>query len=61
MSTFKEQLLTLRRVSIWGLGYLGYTSLIMLQSKGISADVHDFNETRINGLKNRDLSSYRSD
>ena len=34
MNDFRHRLLSTRRVSVWGIGYLGYTSLLRLQSKG---------------------------
>jgi len=50
MKFFKKRILDSRRISVWGLGYLGYTTLLLLQSKGFSADIHDFNQSRSNGL-----------
>ena len=50
MNHFRHRLLTTRRVSVWGIGYLGYTSLLRLQSKGFSADVFDFDQSRIKAL-----------
>ena len=34
-----------KRVALWGMGYLGYTKLLRLQSKGFFADVFDFTDT----------------
>ena len=37
----KERLLKTKEVSIWGLGYLGYTLLLRLQGLGFRAKVFD--------------------
>lgn len=50
MQTLKENFLQTKNVSIWGIGYLGYTSLLKLQDYGIKASVYDFNEERLDGL-----------
>ena len=50
MNDFRHRLLSTRRVSVWGIGYLGYTSLLRLQSRGFSADVFDFDHERIKAL-----------
>ena len=42
MERFKERLLGAKKVSVWGVGYLGYTKLLRLQSRGFSASVFDF-------------------
>lgn len=47
MKDFKRELLGARRISVWGIGYLGYTSLLMLQSKGFFADIYDFDTIRL--------------
>ncbi len=54
MNTFKQTFLDTRRVSVWGIGYLGYTSLLMLQSKGFYADVFDFDSSRLYGLAEKE-------
>lgn len=54
---FSNKLLANKRVSIWGFGYLGYTETIMLQSKGFFVDVYDFNEDRIEELRNNSIAS----
>lgn len=46
MKNFKEELLKTKLVSVWGAGYLGYTKLIKLQSRGFKANVFDFTKTR---------------
>jgi UDP-N-acetyl-D-mannosaminuronate dehydrogenase len=50
MTSFKDRLLETKRVSVWGIGYLGYTMLLKLQSKGFYADVFDFSQDRIDEL-----------
>ncbi len=42
LMSFTNHLLSKRRVSVWGVGYLGYTTLLWLQSKGFMADVFIF-------------------
>ncbi|MGA1823503.1 MAG: UDP binding domain-containing protein [bacterium] len=46
-----EQLLETKRVSIWGGGYLGYTSIIRIQSAGFSVNLYELDGNRIEGLK----------
>lgn len=41
MDRFKESLFKNKTVSLWGIGYLGYTKLLRLQSKGFKANVYD--------------------
>jgi len=50
MDKFKQKLLQTKRVSVWGIGYLGYTTVLKLQTEGFSADVYDFTTERLNGL-----------
>lgn len=45
MHNFKDRLLKDKTVSLWGVGYLGYTQLIKLQSKGFRANVFDITDT----------------
>jgi len=52
MDNYKYILLSTKRVSVWGIGYLGYTMLLRLQAKGFSSNVHDFNKNRLNSIKN---------
>lgn len=52
MQTFKESFLKDKKVSIWGVGYLGYTSLLKIQDFGVESSLYDFNEDRLDGLKN---------
>ena len=35
-------------VSVWGLGYLGYTTILALQNRGITPAVHDLNVVQLN-------------
>jgi len=44
---FKKTLITSKKVSVWGVGYLGYTTLLTLQKFGFNATVFDFNQTRL--------------
>jgi len=50
MDKFKQKLLQTKRVSVWGIGYLGYTTVLKLQAEGFFADVYDFTTERLNGL-----------
>jgi UDP-N-acetyl-D-mannosaminuronate dehydrogenase len=50
MTAFKDRLMETKKVSVWGIGYLGYTMLLKLQSKGFYADVFDFSQDRLNEL-----------
>jgi UDP-N-acetyl-D-mannosaminuronate dehydrogenase len=50
MTDFKNHLISTRNVSVWGIGYLGYTWLLRLQSKGFQTDVYDFNSQRLEAL-----------
>ncbi len=48
---FEARLLVKRRVSVWGLGYLGYTKLLRLQSRGFFSDIFTFEEQRLASFK----------
>lgn len=48
---FVSNLLTTKRVSVWGGGYLGLTTVILLQSAGFSVDLFDISGNDIGGLK----------
>ncbi|EQB34417.1 hypothetical protein M947_11080 [Sulfurimonas hongkongensis] len=50
MTSFQDALLSRKRISIWGVGYLGYTSVLRLQDSGFTPSVYDFNKTRLNNL-----------
>lgn len=50
MSDFKKRLISAKRVSVWGMGYLGYTWIMRLQTKGFRSDVHDFMPERLDAL-----------
>ncbi len=50
MTDFKKQLLSKRCISVWGMGYLGYTILLRLQSKGFLSNIYDFDTGRLDGL-----------
>lgn len=52
MSDFKELLLQTKKISVWGIGYLGYTTILKLQENGFFSTIYDFDETRLNDLGN---------
>ena len=45
MDNFKETLLKDKTISLWGVGYLGYTTLVWLQSKGFKVNIFDITGT----------------
>ncbi|WP_420266134.1 hypothetical protein [Candidatus Magnetominusculus dajiuhuensis] len=45
MDKFKEALLANKLISVWGIGYLGYTKTIKLQSKGFKVRIFDITQT----------------
>lgn len=51
MEEFKETILENKKVSVWGIGYLGYTTILRLQSKGFFANIYDFQSKRLEDLK----------
>ncbi len=53
MENFLHNLLKNKAVSIWGIGYLGYTSILKLQENGFLAYIHDFNIKRLDELFNQ--------
>jgi len=57
MNEFKRRLLARKRVSVWGVGYLGYTMLLRLRSAGFSVDVYDYSRERLEALRNGDYPS----
>ncbi len=42
MSGFRDKMLKHKKISVWGFGYLGYTTVLRLQSKGFFANVFVF-------------------
>jgi len=54
MNDFKELVLNTKKVSIWGIGYLGYTTILKLQEHGFCATIYDFTESRLSELKNHE-------
>ncbi len=48
----KNRILKDRKISIWGCGYLGYTSTIKFQQAGFFVKVYDFNMSRLESLRN---------
>jgi len=51
LADFKSRVLGSKKISVWGLGYLGYTTLLTLQKNGFTATVYDFNQSRLDDLK----------
>jgi len=47
---FKQAIMNNKRVSVWGVGYLGYTTLLILQKAGFSTAIYDFDESRLQGI-----------
>lgn len=47
---FLNQVLERRTVSVWGIGYLAYTTIIRLQANGFHCNVWDFFPERLAGL-----------
>lgn len=54
MDKFRKSFLKEKKVSVWGVGYLGYTEILRLQFSGIKARVIDFTNT---GFNKHDLHS----
>lgn len=50
MNSYKDKILETKKISIWGIGYLGYTTILRLQKSGFCSTVYDFNEPRLNDL-----------
>ncbi|MBP7652076.1 hypothetical protein KA977_01555 [Candidatus Dependentiae bacterium] len=48
---FKNKALRQKTISVWGLGYLGYTTILLLQKNGFKVNVFDFNGERMELLK----------
>jgi UDP-N-acetyl-D-mannosaminuronate dehydrogenase len=44
MSKFSEELFVTKTVSVWGIGYLGYTTILRLQSKGFFVNCSTFDK-----------------
>ena len=51
MQNFKKELLKNKLVAVWGIGYLGYTTILRLNKRGFKALVFDFAKERLEGLK----------
>jgi UDP-N-acetyl-D-mannosaminuronate dehydrogenase len=51
MHNFKEKLFAKKRVAVWGIGYLGYTTALRLQSVGFTPIIFDFKEERLGELQ----------
>jgi UDPglucose 6-dehydrogenase len=52
MNQFKEKLFHQKKVAVWGIGYLGYTTALRLQSRGFTPVIYDFTKERLIGLEN---------
>jgi len=52
MKDFKSSILETKKISIWGIGYLGYTTALRVQSKGFIANIYDFQTKRVDDLQN---------
>jgi len=50
MKQFKNQILLNKKISIWGIGYLGYTTALQLTKYGFNINLFQFN---INDLENK--------
>ncbi len=53
----REHILGEKRVALWGIGYLGFTMLMRLQSYGFKADVVDLNSENTKLFLNREYPS----
>lgn len=51
MDKFREVLLGGKLISVWGVGYLGYTKTVKLQSKGFRVNCFDITQTAVGGKK----------
>jgi nucleotide sugar dehydrogenase len=47
MSDFSNLILKNKKVAVWGLGYLGYTMILKLQTQGFAVRVYDFDRSRL--------------
>ena len=52
MSKFSEALFATKTVSVWGIGYLGYTTILRLQSKGFFVNCFSFESNVFDDIKN---------
>lgn len=50
---FLKDVLKTKTVSVWGLGYLGYTTMLKLQDRGFSAVVYDINKKQLELFSNK--------
>ncbi|MBD3307560.1 hypothetical protein GF348_14335 [candidate division KSB3 bacterium] len=51
MKSFIARLEETRRISVWGLGYLGFTLMLDLQAHGFWVDIYDANQSRIEAFQ----------
>ncbi len=52
MKNALELILASKKVAVWGLGYLGYTTVLKLQSRGFFSKIYDFDPARAEGVLN---------
>ena len=53
MELFKTSLLRNRTISVWGIGYLGYTTILRLQANGFFTTVSDFTGDKLQDFANK--------
>ncbi|MBF0329981.1 MAG: hypothetical protein HQL10_12550 [Nitrospirae bacterium] len=51
MQKFKEVLLASKTVSVWGIGYLGYSTILLLQSQGFFVNVYSWDNVTAADIK----------
>jgi len=51
MSDFEKIILKDKKISIWGIGYLGYTTILRLQENGFLSTLYDFSKSRLSDLQ----------
>lgn len=47
---FLQEILKEKTISVWGLGYLGYTTILKLQDSGFNILAYDFNQTKMKDI-----------
>lgn len=50
MDNFTDRLLEKKRISLWGFGYLGYSSALLLHARGFHVAIHDTMPGRLDGF-----------
>lgn len=51
MTSFQKTLLETKNISIWGIGYLGYTTILEMQQSGFHTTIYDFSQERLELLE----------